>query len=241
MPRSLLISIIAYNVSKRWDRDPSRYGTGVIEGVATSESANNATIGGSLIPMLCLGIPGSAVAAVMMGALLVHGITPGFKIFTASGNLAYTFIVSLLVVNTLMIIVGSVLIKGTARVLNVPTSYVGVAVVALSIIGSYAIRNSMVDVMLMIFFGLVGHFGGRIGLDTGAMALGIILGPIVEKNLGKSMALAGAHGSVFTVFFTHPISLILIILTILSVITPWLLSKRRGGSGEKEAIDSARA
>ncbi len=230
-----IASIIAYNESKRWDRNPSRYGTGIIEGVASSESANNATIGGSLIPMLCLGIPGSAVAAVMMGALLVHGITPGFKIFTDSGNLAYTFITSLLLVNVLMVLVGSILIKGTARVLNVPTTYIGVAVVALSIIGSYAIRNSMLDVMIMIFFGLVGYFGSRIGLDTGAMALGIILGPIAEENLAKSIALAGASGSVFKVFFTSPISLILIILTVLSVITPWLLSKRRGGS--KEAVD----
>ncbi|SHE31438.1 putative tricarboxylic transport membrane protein [Desulfofundulus australicus DSM 11792] len=235
-----IASIIAYNESKRWDKNPSRYGTGIVEGLASSESANNATIGGSLIPMLCLGIPGSAVAAVMMGALLVHGITPGFKIFTDSGNLAYTFITSLLLVNVLMVLVGSILIKGTARVLNVPTSYIGVAVVALSIIGSYAIRNSMLDVMIMIFFGLVGYFGSRIGLDTGAMALGIILGPIAEENLAKSLALAGADGSVFKVFFTSPISLILIILTVLSVITSWLLSRRRGGD-VKEAVESGRA
>ncbi len=227
-----IASIISYNEAKRWDRNRDKFGTGVIEGVCASETANNATIGGSLIPMLTLGIPGSAVAAIIMGALLAHGIQPGFKIFTNSADLAYSFIVSMLVVNILMVVIGSFLIKGTAKVLNVPTPYIGVAIVALSVIGSYAIRNSMIDVIVMIFFGLFGHFGGRVGLDTGSMALGIILGPIVEDNLGKSMSLADAEGSIFTVFFSHPISLLLIILTVTSVMTPMFLARRRA---KKEA------
>lgn len=222
-----IASIISYNETKRWDKNPSRFGTGVIEGVAASESANNAVIGGALAPMLTLGIPGSAVAAVIMGGLLAHGIQPGFKIFESSGNLAYAFIVSLLVVNVLMFFIGLFLIKGTARVLNVPAAYIGVGIVALSVIGSYAIRNSMLDVVIMVIFGLIGHFGGRIGLDTGTMALGIILGPIIEENLSKSMSIAGAEGSVFSVFFTHPISLVLIIFTIFSVSAPALIAKWR--------------
>lgn len=228
-----IASIITYNETKRWDKNPGRFGKGAIEGVVASESANNAVIGGSLIPMLTLGIPGSAVAAIIMGGLLTHGIAPGFKIFSEHGDVAYTFIMSLIIVNILMLFVGLFLIKGTARVLNVPTSYVGVGVVVLSIIGSYAIRNSMLDVAIMIFFGLVGHFGGRIGLDTGAMALGLILGPIIEENLGKSMSLAGAEGSIWTVFFTNPISLLLILLTIASVLTPAYLKRRRGSDTDK--------
>lgn len=231
-----IASIIAYNETKRWDKDPGKYGKGAIEGVVASESANNAVIGGSLIPMLTLGIPGSAVAAIIMGGLLAHGIAPGFKIFTENGDVAYTFIMSLIVANILMFIVGLALIKGTARVLNIPTSYIGVGVVVLSVIGSYAIRNSMLDVVMMIFFGLIGHFGGRIGLDTGAMALGLILGHIIEENLGKSMALAGADGSIWRVFFGSTISFILIVLTLASVMTPFFLKKRaakaaaRGGA-----------
>lgn len=227
-----IASIISYNEGKKWDHNKGKYGTGVIDGVCSSEAANNATIGGSLIPMLTLGIPGSAVAAVIMGALLAQGIQPGFKIFSNNGELAYSFIVSMLIANILMVVVGSILIKGTAKILNVRTSYIGVAIVALAIIGSYAIRNSMFDVAMMVFFGLVGHFGGRIGMDTGAAALGIILGPIVEDNLSKSMAIAGAEGSIFTVFFTHPISLILIILTLISVLSPLFLGKHKS---EKEA------
>lgn len=227
-----IASIISYNQGKSWDRNKDKFGTGVVEGVCASESANNATIGGSLIPMLTLGIPGSAVAAIIMGALLAHGIQPGFKIFVNNGELAYSFIVSMIVANILMVFVGALLIKGTAKILNVRTSYIGVAIVALAIIGSYAIRNSMFDVMVMIFFGLVGHFGGRVGMDTGAAALGIILGPIVENNLSKSLSIAGAEGSIFQVFFTHPISLLLIVLTIISIFTPMFLEKRRNKKGE---------
>lgn len=226
-----IASIISYNEAKRWDKNRANFGTGAIEGVVASEAANNATIGGSLIPMLTLGIPGSAVAAVIMGALLAHGIQPGFKIFTNNPDLAYSFIISLIVGNIVMVFVGALLIKGTAKVLNVPTSYIGVAIVSLSIIGSYAIRNSIVDVMVMIFFGLVGYFGGKIGFDTGAMALGIILGPIVEDNLSRSISIAGAEGSVFMVFFSHPISLLLIILTFVSVMTPAFMAKYHAKKG----------
>ncbi|MEG6521260.1 tripartite tricarboxylate transporter permease [Desulfotomaculum sp. 1211_IL3151] len=225
-----IASIITYNETKRWDKNPQKFGKGAIEGVVASESANNAVIGGSLIPMLTLGIPGSAVAAIIMGGLLAHGIAPGFKIFSENGDVAYTFIMSLIVANILMFIIGMFLIKGTARILNVPTTYVGVGVVVLSVIGSYAIRNSMTDVVMMIVFGLIGHFGGRIGLDTGAMALGIILGPIVEENLSKSLSLAGAEGSLWTVFFTNPISLVLILLTLASVFTPAMLKRRAAKS-----------
>ncbi len=233
-----IAGIISYNEAKRWDKNKANFGKGAIEGVVASEAANNATIGGSLIPMLTLGIPGSAVAAVIMGALLAHGIQPGFKIFANNAELAYSFIVSLIVVNIVMVFVGVHLIKGTAKVLNVPTSYIGVAIVALSVIGSYTIRNSIVDVMVMIFFGLVGYFGGRVGFDTGAMALGIILGPIAEDNLSRSISLAGAEGSVFKVFFTHPISLLLIILTLISVLTPLLMAKYRA---KKEAVANDKA
>ncbi|MFU2208236.1 tripartite tricarboxylate transporter permease [Solidesulfovibrio sp. C21] len=234
-----IASIIAYNESKRWDKDPSRYGTGVIEGVTASESANNAVIGGSLIPMLTLGIPGSAVAAVILGGLLAHGIQPGFKIFTATGELAYTFILSQIVVNILMIPVGYLLAKVMAKILNIRLTLVAVAIVTLSVIGSYAISNSMLDVWVVVLFGIIAFFGGLVGLDTGAMALGIILGPMVEENLGKCVNLAKSEGSIFQVFFSSPISLLLILLTLLSIATPFLLemrSKRHAATNCTESL-----
>lgn len=144
-----IASIISYNESKRWDKDPSRYGKGSLEGVAASESANNAVIGGSLIPMLTLGIPGSAVAAVILGALMAHGIQPGFKIFTASGDLAYTFIMSQFAVNLLMIPVGFVLCQCMARLLSIRLTLVAIGIVVLAFIGAYAISNSLVDIWVV--------------------------------------------------------------------------------------------
>lgn len=223
-----IASIISYNETKRWDKNPERFGTGVIEGVAASESANNAVIGGSLIPMLTLGIPGSAVAAVILGALLAKGIQPGFKVFTTTGELAYTFIASQFFVNILMIPIGLLLAKIMAKLLSIRLTLVAIGIVVLSVIGSYAIRNSMLDVWIVIVFGFIGYFANRVGLDTGAMALGIILGPMIEENLGKSVNLSKASGgSVIQVFLESPIALILIGLTLVSLITPFFLEKRR--------------
>jgi putative tricarboxylic transport membrane protein len=227
-----IASIIAYNESKRWDKNPERYGTGIIEGLAASESANNAVIGGSLIPMLTLGIPGSAVAAVILGALLAKGIQPGFKVFTETGDLAYTFIMSQFAVNLLMIPVGLVLARIMTKLLSIRLTFVAIAIVVLSVIGAYAIRNSMLDVWLVVVFGFIGYFSGRVGLDTGAMALGIILGPMIEENLGKCVHLSKASGgSIINVFFESPIAVLLMVMTALSLATPFLLEWKRKRSG----------
>jgi len=222
-----IASIIAYNESKRWDKEPSRYGTGVEEGVAASESANNAVIGGALIPMFTLGIPGSAVAAVILGALMAKGIQPGFKVFTVSGDLTYAFITSQFVVNLLMIPVGFILARFMAKLLAIRLTFVAIGIVVLSVIGSYAIRNSMLDVGVALAFGGIGYLCSRSGLDTGTMALGIILGPMIEENLGKCFQLAKSEGSVLNVFANSPIALFLIVMTLLSVISPYFLNKKR--------------
>jgi len=222
-----IASIISYNESKRWDKDPSRYGKGSLEGVAASESANNAVIGGSLIPMLTLGIPGSAVAAVILGALMAHGIQPGFKIFTASGDLAYTFIMSQFAVNLLMIPVGFVLCQCMARLLSIRLTLVAIGIVVLAFIGAYAISNSLVDIWVVLAFGLVGFFGGKVGMDTGAMALGVILGPMIEENLGKSVDLSrSVDGGLMSVMFEGSINKVLIAALLLSLLTPFLLKLR---------------
>lgn len=241
-----IASIIAYNESKRWDKNPEKYGKGAIEGVAASESANNAVIGGALIPMLTLGIPGSAVAAVILGALLAKGIQPGFKVFTASGDLAYTFIMSQFAVNLLMIPVGFLLAKLMTRLLKVRLTVVAIGIVVLSVIGSYAISNSMLDIWMVLAFGFFGYFCARVGFDTGAMALGIILGEMIEENLGKAEQLSHSMGdSLLRALTASPISWLLIALTALSLCTPMLLKMKRGainaGETEHAANTSARA
>jgi len=234
-----IAAIIAYNESKRWDKNPEKYGTGAIEGIAASESSNNAVIGGSLIPMLTLGIPGSAVAAVILGALLAKGIQPGFKVFTVSGDLTYTFIMSQFAVNLLMLPVGYLLVKVMTKLLKVRLTLVAIGIVMLSYIGSYAIGNSLLDIWVVLAFGIFGYFGHRFGLDTGAMALGIILGEMIEENLGKTEQLSYAidGGTIMSVFLHSTVSLVLIALTLLSMIMPFLLKLKRAKKAETDGVE----
>lgn len=234
-----IAAIIAYNESKRWDKNPEKYGTGVLEGVVSSESSNNAVIGGSLIPMLTLGIPGSAVAAVIMGALLAKGIQPGFKVFTVSGELTYTFIMSQFAVNLLMLPVGYLLVKIMTKLLKVRLTMVAIGIVMLSFIGSYAIGNSLLDMWVVLGFGILGYFCNRFGMDTGAMALGLILGAMIEENLGKTEQLSYAidGGTILTVFSHSTVAVVLIALTLLSMVTPFLLKLKRAKKAKEAGIE----
>jgi len=213
-------SIIAYNEAKRWDKNPKKYGKGAIEGIMASESANNAVIGGSLIPMMGLGIPGCPAAAVIMGGLLAHGIIPGSKLLTESADVAYTFITALIVANLIMLFVGYYLIKITGNILNVPLHFVVPIIIVLSVIGSYALRNSVLDIFIMVGCGVVAYILSKVGIDPGPLSLGLVLGPIAEDALGVSLVIAQAKGSVIQTMFLRPVSIILILLSVLSIFLP---------------------
>lgn len=228
-----IASIISYNEAKRWDKHPEKYGTGAIEGVVASEAANNAVIGGSLIPLLTLGIPGSAVAAVLLGALLAKGITPGFQVFTENAGLVYTFVMSQFLGNLLLIPVGFLMIKCLVRLLRLRTTFLCVAIIVLSIIGVYSVRNDMLDVWLVLLFGGFGYFVHRVGLDAGSLALGIILGPMVDENLSMIMQLSESSGSVSSVFFQSPVCIFLIICTTISILSPYIKNIRKIRHHEK--------
>jgi len=216
-------SIIAYNEAKRWDKNPEKYGKGAIEGLMASESSNNAVIGGALIPMMGLGIPGCPAAAVIMGGLLAHGIIPGSKLLVESGDVAYTFITSLIIANLIMLPVGYFMLKLVANILNVPLYFVAPVILVLSSIGAYALHNSMLDVFVMVIFGTIAYILSKAGIDPGPMALGMVLGPIAEDALGVSLVIAQAKGSILQTLFLRPVSLILIILSILSAFSPLIL------------------
>ena len=186
--------------------------------------------------MLTLGIPGSAVAAVILGALMAHGIQPGFKIFSATGELAYTFIFSQFAVNLLMIPIGFVLCRCMAKLLTLRLTFVAIGIVVLSYIGAYAISNSIIDIWVVMVFGFVGFFGGKLGMDTGAMALGVILGPMIEENLGKCLDLAhSVPGGLPAIMLNSTISKVLVLALALSLATPYLLHLKKLRMQENEA------
>ncbi|WP_100401125.1 tripartite tricarboxylate transporter permease [Bacillus sp. FJAT-44742] len=231
-------SFVAYNESKRFSKTPKEYGKGSIDGVVTSESANNATVSSSLIPLLTLGIPGSPVAAVLLGGLLIHGLRPGAELFTGSGHIAYTFMIGLIVANILLLIIGLLGTKFFVKALNVPINYLVPIITVLAIMGAYAIRNSFLDVYIMLACGVIGYFAIKVGIHVGPIVLGLILGVIAEQGFVSSVIQANSGQNLFELFFTRPITIILIIMTVLSLFTPlWVAyqqNKAKGTTGSND-------
>lgn len=219
--------LLSYQEAMRAAKDKDQFGHGAIDGVIASETANNAEVEGSLIPLLTLGIPGAPQAAVLFGALLLQGLRPGPELFTGYGaTITYTFIFSLFLANIAMFVLGFFGSRFYARTLNLPHHLLMPVVLCLSVVGSFAGRNSVLDVIIMLLLGFLAYAGTKIAISPAPIALGVILGPIIERGLVESMMLSRATGSLFELFFTRPISLILILLTVISAGWPFLLSYR---------------
>lgn len=227
-----IANLIAYNEAKKASKHPEKFGTGCLEGVVAPETANNATVGGGLVPTLTLGVPGTPVAAVIYGALLLHGLRPGAELFTVYGKIVYGFMFAIVISTLMMGVIGVLMGVAMYRAVSrVPARFLAPGIVFLSIVGSYAIRNNMTDVVMMLGFGFLGYAFKRLGLSPGAVVLGLILGPIAEEGLVQASLMGKAVG-LFNVFFKRPISLILIILTVVSLVWPFaagLLARTRKG------------
>ncbi len=230
-----IAAFISYNFAKQISKTPEKFGKGNPEGVAASESANNGVVGGSLVPLLTLGIPGNSVAAALLGGLMIQGLIPGPELFTKHGAITYGFILSLFFANIFFLILGLYFAPLFAKVSTVSNAILIPAIAMLSVIGSYAINNSIFDVGLMLFFGIAGYFLHKAGFSLGAIVLGLILGPIAELGFGQSLIIS--NGSPL-IFFTRPISIILwiiIILLILPAFSGGILKKQRQKEGEDES------
>lgn len=209
-----LATWVGYNEAKRSSRNPELFGTGIPEGVVASEAANNAVTGGALIPLLTLGIPGSSTTAVLLGGFLVHGLRPGPKFMTEYGDLSFTIIISLFVVNIFMLILGIFFGKMGVYITKIREDYLAPVIITLSVIGSYAINNSVFDVGLMFIFGLVGYIMVKFKFPTAPMVLGLILGPIAETGLQQSLLISSGN---WLIFVTRPVSSILLIFAVISL------------------------
>lgn len=223
-------SIITYNEARRWDRNPDRWGTGVIEGVAVPEAANNACVGGSLVPLMALGIPGSASAAILMGGLLSQGLTPGPQLLENNADVAYTFISSLIFVNIVMVLVGWVLVKVCSRILDVPKLVIIPTVITLSILGAYSLRNSMFDVLVLLLTGGGAYLCLKARISPASIALGVVLGPIIEEALSTTI-MRSYSSSLPDLLVFSPMSLLFITLSAVSLVVPVYLARRKSGAG----------
>jgi putative tricarboxylic transport membrane protein len=210
---------ISLDQVKRFSKDKDKFGTGILKGVAAPESANNATIGGALIPLLTLGIPGSATTAVLIGAFMLQGLEPGPRLFVTNPDLVYGMFVGLMVANVWMLIFGLIGTKLWVRVIETPKSLLAPMIVVICFIGSYAVANSPFDIGLMLAFGFGSYILRKLGFPVITIVLALVLGHMVEANFRR--ALLQSAGS-YMIFLTHPICLVLLILAVFFFFFPFL-------------------
>ena len=213
---------MGYNTAKQSSKHKELFGQGSMEGVCGSEAANNAVTGGSLIPMLTLGIPGESVTAVLMGGLIIQGLAPGPELFTKHAAMTYTFFAGFVLVQFFMLAIGMLGCRGFAQISRLSDAILIPCVTVLCVIGSYAIHRNMSDVVVMLIFGMLGYLMRKFDLNTAAVVLALILGPISEKGLRG--ALRVSEGNI-ACLFESPVSWILIILSIVGIFSPILMSK----------------
>ncbi|WP_238393980.1 tripartite tricarboxylate transporter permease [Rhodovulum sulfidophilum] len=212
------VSFLAYERAKRISKDPDSFGKGNPEGIAASEFGNNADNAAALIPTVTLGIPGSSVAAVIMGGLLVQGLQPGPDLFRNSADIIYGFMIQMFLTSLILIpLGGSFATNLFAQVLRIPRPLLIPLIICLSIVGAYCVQNSLFDVWLMFGFGLLGYVMSKTGLPLAPVALGVILGPLIESNLRLSLLLDVRNEHIL---FTRPICIVLIALLVLTTVLP---------------------
>lgn len=205
---------LAYNEARRTSKRPEEFGKGSIEGVIAPEISNNATVGGSLLPTLLLGIPGSDTAAVLLAGMIAHGIMPGPQLFSKRPDLVYTFFIGLLVAGFFIIILGLAVLPFAARVTVMPLGIVAPIVTILCFAGAFSINVSVNDVVIVVLTGILGYIMKKLDYPIVTVVLGFVLGPIMEQNMNRAMLAVG--GSIEGLFVS-PLSWLFIILVIASV------------------------
>jgi putative tricarboxylic transport membrane protein len=209
-------SFISYNEAKRHSKHPEEFGKGAIEGIAGPEAANNAVTGTSLIPLFTLGVPGSAVAATLLGALMMHGLVPGPNLFRTQGPVIYAIMIGFVLMNLFMLVQGKLMARFFAKVTTVPQALLIPVLMVTCFSGAFSIQNSVFDIYCLLVFGILSYIFRKIDVPIVPILLGYILGPLAEFNLRRALAMS--DGS-FSIFVTRPISLIFVLLTIVFIAT----------------------
>jgi TctA family transporter len=220
-----IATFMSYAVEKRLSAHPERFGHGAVEGVTAPEAANNASVQAAFIPTLTLGVPGDAIMAVMLGGLLVHGITPGPQLITGNAELFWGVVASFWIGNVLLLVLNLPLIGLWVKLLSIPYRMLFPAVLFLISVGVYSVNNSRFDVLLTLAFGVIGFAMNRNGYPPAPLLLGFVLGPLIEENFRRALVLS--NGSLRT-FVERPVSAAFLALTV--VLLVWSFRGRKGRS-----------
>jgi putative tricarboxylic transport membrane protein len=234
-----IASLVAYGQEKKFGKNKELLGTGIIDGVAAPEAANNASTGGALIPMMTLGIPGDPMTAVLMGGLIIQGLRPGPILFQQQMPFVSSIFISLLLSVVFMLVIGLAGARGFSRLITVRKNFLIPSVFIFCLVGSYAINNSMFDVWILLIAGFGGFMLKQINFSVAPIILGMILGPLFETNLRRSLMLSEGNWSTFV---SRPISLFFLILVVLILAGPFLLKtiRRPKASCEDETTEDVR-
>lgn len=220
--------LVAYSEARRAAKPHQRFGEGEPDGIMATESANNATVGGGFIPTLVLGIPGTPPDAIVLGALLIQGVRTGPSMFTQSGSIVYTFIYGLIIATVLMLPAGLLIGRYAYKsIVTIPKAVLVPTVGFMTIIGTFAIHNSVSDVVLMLCLGVFGWVVGRFGFKASPIVLGLILGPIAEQGFVQGWTIGSATNNLFGMFFGRPISLGILAFTLLTLLLPLFIARRQ--------------
>jgi len=223
-PSGIIGSFASYAAEKKLSRYPERFGAGVIEGVAGPESANNAASTSSFIPLLALGIPGNVIMALIMGALMIHGIQPGPLFISGNPELFWGVVASMYIGNVMLIVLNLPMIGLWVKVLKIPYTILFPLIVLFCLIGVYTVNNSVADIYIMLFFGILSFLMRKTGFEAAPFLLALILGPIMENSFRQSLTIS--HGSL-GIFFWRPISAALVILGIASILSQGIPAFRK--------------
>jgi len=214
-------SVMAYSAAKNMSRTPEKFGHGSEEGIVASEAANNATVGGALIPLIAMGMPGSVIDAILLGGLVLHGLTPGPLLFEHDPKVVYTMMGTVLFSNIFMFIFMAAAAGWLSRLADIPRSLLLPGVLVFCIVGSFALANRMFDVWVMLAFGLIGFGMERFKIPLAPFVIGFVLSPVAEKNLGSGLM---TYGGSYLPLVTRPVSLFFCIVA--AVLLIWPLVKR---------------
>lgn len=220
-------SFLSYGVEGQYGRRKRLMGTGIPEGIVAPQSAATASVGGAIIPLVTMGIPGSGATAIILGAFLLHGLQPGPQVFQTSSHIIYAMFASVFVAIMVMCVIGYFATKPLVKVLDLPEVIVSAYVVMCCLLGAFAARNNLTDVWLMVIFGIIGYLFERFRFPITPLVLGVILGPLAETNFMTTMI---SFGNDWTIFFTRPVSGVLMAVAILALVYPvfrHMRSKRR--------------
>lgn len=228
--------IVAWDQARRFSKEPELFGKGSLEGLTAADSSSNAGVGGSVLTTLALGVPGDSVMAVMLGSMIIWGIQPGPSLFSQQPDLVYSIAGIMLFATVLTLAISLLRMRGVAKLLDLPSKYLWVVIVTFCIVGTFAVNNSVFDVGMMVLFGIVGLLFRRFGFPAGPVVLGLILGPLAERNFRRSMEIGGLE-----TIYTSPIAVFLIVAAVLALAVPRIRTRMKARkAGATEPAESTR-